>query len=280
MIVARVNNIEITAKEYDFELQLTKTKNCLDEASPECCKRVMDCLIDAALLRREAVSHGIKISEDEVEEHVIDFMLNHEDEKEFNETMQKFHVTQDYIRNRLKSKLLIKRYIEEKVQPRTDFPEEELKKFYNDHIESFKTREAVRVYHILIKEEGEKGKQKAETVHQEIKTPQDFHRHASSCSGCPSGCNCGDLGFIRRGKMIPELDEVIFSLEKNEISKPVKTKFGYHILLVTDKKEAEITEFECIKDSLCERLREIEFELLLADHLTKLRENAEIKIFK
>lgn len=280
MIIARVNNIEITKKDYDFELELMKTKACLDQPSEECCKRAIDCLVDAALLQQKALEACVKVSEDELEENVIDFMLNHSDENDFNETMKKFNITHKCIRRRLKAKLLIQHYIQEHFKANVSFSENDLKEFYDEHVDQFKTKEMVRVSHILIKGDNEESKAKANDVFVNINSPADFHRYAETCSNCPSGCNCGDLGFIQRGKMIQELDDAIFSLGINEVSKPIRTTFGYHILLVTEKKEPTIADFDQIKDTLRDRLKEIEAELLLLDHLNNLRDSASIEIMK
>jgi parvulin-like peptidyl-prolyl isomerase len=255
-----------------------KTKACLEQPSDECCKRAIDCLIDAALLQQEALAAEVKVSEDELEENVIDFMLNHSDENDFNETMSKFKITHDCIRKRLKAKLLIQHYIQEHFKANVSFTEDDLRDFYDEHIEQFKTKEMVRVSHILIKGDNEKSKVKADEVFSKINSPEDFHHHAETCSNCPSGCNSGDLGFIQRGKMIQELDDIIFELEIDEISKPIRTPFGYHIVLVTDKKESKVAKFDQIKETLGGRLKEIESELLLLEHLNNLRDNACIEI--
>jgi peptidyl-prolyl cis-trans isomerase C len=206
-------------------------------------------------------------------------MLNHSDENDFNETMTKFKITHECIRKRLKAKLLIQHYIQEHFKANVSFSEADLKEFYDEHIEQFKTKEMARVSHILIKGNNADSKLKADEVASKINSPEDFHHHAATCSNCPSGCNSGDLGFIQRGKMIEELDNAIFSMKVNEVSEPIHTTFGYHILLITDKRNATVASFDEIKETLGNRLKEIESELLLLDHLNNLRDSANIQIF-
>jgi peptidyl-prolyl cis-trans isomerase C len=89
----------------------------------------------------------------------------------------------------------------------------------------------VRASHLLVDTEEE-----AIKLREEILAGKDFADVAAEVSNCPSGSKGGDLGFFSRGMMVPEFDEVSFTLEVGELSEPVKTQFGWHLLIVTDKK--------------------------------------------
>jgi len=89
----------------------------------------------------------------------------------------------------------------------------------------------IRARHILVTSEEE-----AKELRQEIVDGKDFGHVARKKSQCPSSYNCGDLGFFRRGAMVPEFDEAAFSLPLNQVSEPVKTNFGWHLIMVTDKR--------------------------------------------
>lgn len=89
----------------------------------------------------------------------------------------------------------------------------------------------VRASHILVKTEIE-----AIELLTQLKNGKDFAELARKHSLCPSGKNGGDLGFFTRGRMVKEFEDTAFNLEKGQISNPVKTKFGYHLIKVTDKK--------------------------------------------
>ena len=90
--------------------------------------------------------------------------------------------------------------------------------------------EEVRASHILVKTEEEANK-----LYDEIKGGKDFADVAAMVSLCPSGAAGGDLGFFGRGMMVKPFEDAAFSLEVGELSKPVKTQFGWHLILVTDK---------------------------------------------
>ena len=90
----------------------------------------------------------------------------------------------------------------------------------------------VKASHILVKTEEEALKLK-----EEIKTGEDFAKAAMEVSLCPSGQNGGDLGFFGRGQMVKEFEDAAFSMKKGEVSNPVKTQFGYHLIYLTDTQD-------------------------------------------
>ncbi len=91
--------------------------------------------------------------------------------------------------------------------------------------------EEIRASHILVKTEEEANK-----IYDEIFNGKDFATAASEYSECPSGANGGDLGFFSKGMMVKPFEDAAFALKKYVLSKPVKTQFGWHLIIVTDKR--------------------------------------------
>lgn len=89
----------------------------------------------------------------------------------------------------------------------------------------------VRASHILVKTEG-----KAVDLLNQIKSGKDFGELAKKHSDCPSKNRGGDLGFFKRGQMVKEFENAAFSMGKGQVSEPVRTQFGYHLIKVTDTK--------------------------------------------
>ncbi len=89
----------------------------------------------------------------------------------------------------------------------------------------------VRASHILVNTE-----QEANDLLAQLKAGKKFAELAKQSSTCPSGKAGGDLGFFGRGQMVREFEEAAFSMKKGQVSAPVRTPFGYHIIMVTDTK--------------------------------------------
>ncbi len=90
----------------------------------------------------------------------------------------------------------------------------------------------VKASHLLVKTEEE-----AIKIKEEILAGKDFAQAAAEVSLCPSGANGGDLGYFSKGQMVREFEDAAFSMEVGEISEPIKTGFGYHLIYLTDKKD-------------------------------------------
>ncbi|EYE87878.1 peptidylprolyl isomerase [Fervidicella metallireducens AeB] len=127
--------------------------------------------------------------------------------------------------------------------------ESEAEKYYNDNKEYFMDMEQVKAKHILVESE-----EKAKQVIEVINNGMTFEETAQLFSSCPSKAQGGDLGYFSRGVMVPEFEQAAFALEVGVISAPVKTQFGYHIILVEDKKEASVKPFDEVKGMIINQL--------------------------
>ena len=107
-----------------------------------------------------------------------------------------------------------------------------------------------------------------------LKKGEDFAKIATELTEDPSGkANGGDLGYFTKDQMVPEFAEVAFKLEKGQLSEPVKTQFGWHVLKVEDKRNRPIPEFDKVKD----QVRSFVIRKAQADLVTKLRSEAKVE---
>lgn len=124
--------------------------------------------------------------------------------------------------------------------------DEEAKKFFDEHKDQFRRGEAVSASHILVDSED-----KANAIKRQIENGEiGFEDAARQHSTCPSSENGGALGEFTRGQMVPEFDQAVFSMKEGELRGPVKTQFGYHLIKVTDKKEAREFQYDEIKEQV------------------------------
>lgn len=167
---------------------------------------------------------------------------------------------------------LLKKEVDEKVK----VDDKKVKDFYDKNPSSFKVGEEVKASHILLSTEEE-----AKAALERVKKGEDFTKLAKTLSkDKDSAKRGGDLGFFGRGQVVPEFEEVAFNLKTGEVSSPIKTQFGYHIIKVTGRKEGKMLDFEEVKDSIKRRLI-VEGQKGLFDSLIeRLKKQSKIEIDK
>ncbi len=179
------------------------------------------------------------------------------------------------------TKLLEKRYPKE-----TAVTVEAVKAHYEERLEREYSKPAtVQASHILIRadektpqEEKDAARKNLETILVEARKPDaDFAALAAEHSTCPSRSKGGDLGFFpRKGAMVEPFAAAAFALKTSEISDVVETRFGYHIIKVTDKKEAVVVPLEDTSDAIREQLKATKIGELKQSHVVELKKAATI----
>ena len=145
-------------------------------------------------------------------------------------------------------KVLMQAFLSKHVQE--NIKEENIKASYNNFIADETSREEIKASHILIDTESE-----AIDVINMLNDGDDFAELAKNKSTGPSGPSGGDLGWFKRGQMVPPFEKAAFSINKNEISqRPVQTQFGWHVIKVFDKRIPEAPSYESMKSKLIQDL--------------------------
>ncbi len=122
----------------------------------------------------------------------------------------------------------------------------EMKKLYDESVAKTQPEEEVRARHILVKTEKE-----AQDVLAKLKGGADFEKLAREISTDPSAkTNGGDLEYFTKGQMVAEFSDAAFKLNKGQVSQPVKTQFGFHVIKVEDKRMKPVPKFEDVKDQV------------------------------
>lgn len=186
---------------------------------------------------------------------------------------------------RVKKKILAQKLLEKEVMELAKVSEDEIKKHYEENKNDYKEPEQVNAAHILIRlkdgatpEEDKAAMDKIQGLLKKIKEGGDFSTLAKENSDCPSGSKGGELGYFSRGQMVPEFEEAAFKLKAGEVSDIVKTKFGYHIIKVLDKKEERVKEFSEVKEEIEQKLTGEKQKSAFEDYTKKLKDNAKITI--
>lgn len=151
--------------------------------------------------------------------------------------------------------------------------DDEMKDFYEKNKARFQKGESVSAKHILVKEED-----KIKEIAEELKGDLTFEEAAKKYSTCPSKERGGDLGTFEKGKMVPEFEEAAFNLEVDEVSEPVKTQFGYHLIKTTAKNEATESSFDEVKNQIAQELTVRKQNDVYLAKVEKLKENYDVEI--
>ena len=156
-------------------------------------------------------------------------------------------------------------------------PAADVERAYNDGIEQYTTPEQVRASHILFKTDGKDDaavKAKAEDVLKQAKSGADFAELAKKYSEDESSAkNGGDLDYFSKGRMVPEFDQVAFTLQPGQISDLVKSQFGYHIIKVVDKKAATTKTLADVRQQITDQLAYERAQAQASDLAEKLQKD-------
>jgi peptidyl-prolyl cis-trans isomerase D len=153
-------------------------------------------------------------------------------------------------------------------------PAADVERTYNNNIEQYTTPEQVRASHILLKTDGKDDaavKAKAEEILKQARNGADFAELARKYSeDTESAKNGGDLDYFPRGRMVPEFDQAVFSMQPGQISDLVKTQYGYHIIKLVDKKPATTRTLAEVRQQIVDQLQYERAQAQAADLAQKL----------
>lgn len=176
----------------------------------------------------------------------------------------------------LEKMTLIKAVLEKEVEEKARLDPKEVREFYDKHPDEFRIGSEVRASHILVDSEED-----AKNILQRIQRGESFSVLAEKFSrDKASAKNGGDLGFFGRGRMVPEFERVAFSLKAGEVSNPVRTRFGYHIIKVTDRKEGKLGDFEEVKDAIARRVAMEKQKDIFDSFIGKLKKEYKTEIYE
>ncbi|RQD68827.1 MAG: peptidylprolyl isomerase [Tindallia sp. MSAO_Bac2] len=242
-VLAIVEGREITQEDLDLVIQSLNPQQANQFQTEEGKQRLLQELVNQELIFLDAVENGLESN-------------------------------LDYQRALKKMKdNFLKQYAMNAMFQQAEVTEEEIQKFYDENPDQFQQPEQTKASHILVDEEEE-----AQRIKEELDNGASFEEKAQESSGCPSGQKGGDLGYFSKGKMVPEFEAAALELNPGEISEPVKTQFGYHIIKVVDRKEGSTSDLEDVKDQLNQHLVAQKQQSIYLDTVNKLKEKYSIEI--
>ncbi len=278
-VAVTVNGVDITEAELQKNIkpQLEKMAQQGKQLPPafaqtyekQLRQQAIDRIIIGRLLEEKVKEANIVITEEEVINRIKAMLAAQKPPvslEEFKKTRAESGQSFDEVKEQIRKGMAYQKLVEAQWAGKINVTEEDAKKYYDENPTRFEAKEQVRASHILIKpdttdSEADPNQAKAEAkakiqgLLEQIKGGADFAELAKANSADPgSAVNGGDLKFFPRGQMVPPFDKAAFALEVGKVSDIVETRFGYHIIKVTDHKEAGTVSFEQAKNSLVRQL--------------------------
>lgn len=262
------SNSEVVAK---VENESISKDELYDELVRQYGVDALDALITAKVIGLEAANEKVSASSDEISEELGILIDSYGGEETFNEALAYNGLTREDIEKDIKQYVLT----EKLLKPRISITEEEIENYFEENKDTFAEEEQIKANHILVDDE-----KTAKEVANKLEEGEDFadlaKEYSTDVSNADSG---GDLGYFGKGKMLAEFEEAAFAMDINEISDPVKTDYGYHIIQVVDKKEAKEAKLEDHKTEVEDALFKEKMQVEYSTWMEELKEKYTIKNF-
>jgi peptidyl-prolyl cis-trans isomerase C len=284
--VARVNGEEVSAERFNEEARrFGKMAKYLDRKRIERYReRIMTQLIRDALTEQAVRDAEIEPPEDEVERRFKKFLEeNFHTEEDIEDYYRRTGMTANRIRDNIRKSIGLELLLDRKYG--TSVSDEEVKKFYDEHTSRFEAPEEVKASHILIsipanasdEEEKDLRKEALKLARDARKSDADFAAMAREHSDGPTAKKGGDLGWFARKQMVPEFSHAAFKLQPGEVSDPVRSSHGYHVIKVFDRKPERIRPYDEVRDEIEESLHRARLRDATIEFMREVRENATIE---
>jgi parvulin-like peptidyl-prolyl isomerase len=291
-VVAVVNQEIITLSEVEKWIDPLKdeivTKDRLErrEQVREICRKVLEKLIEEKLIDQEVKKSGVKVPSKEIEATLEEVKRrNAATQEDLEKALAADGLTLEAYKKQIEKGLQRQKLINWSVKVETKTGEKELRDFYQKNLDRYRTNETYRPSHILFvipkgatPEEIREIRKKCQTVLEKIKGGGDFGEMALLYSEDASNKDRGDLGYFKKGELLPAFQREALRLKIGEVSEIVRTDFGFHIIKLLDRKGMDPLPFEEVKEKVMADYYESEMEKALKQYLGTLKEKSVIEI--
>lgn len=267
-------------------VQSMKPGEARDQARARILQAALDQMVAERLLEAEAKELGVEAADAQVDAAIEDIKRkNRLDDEQLDRALAEQGLDRPTFRRQLRRDIEAFRILEMKVKTRIKVTDEDVRSWYQAHPKEFAGDEQVRVRHIFVpvpagasaaEEAGVRAQ--GELILERLRGGEDFAAVARQASKGPSAAEGGELGFVKRGTIQPELEKAAFALEVGQVSALVRTKSGYHLLKVEERKAGGPRPLDEVKDAIRDRLSSERVETYRAQYLAELRKEAVVEV--
>jgi peptidyl-prolyl cis-trans isomerase C len=247
-------------------------------------EEIVERLIVQELLWQEAQRRGIVAGDDEVQAQLDKMKGGFENEMAFQFSIKEGGFTEETFRENIRQQRSVQNMIAGDITNSIVIDDTAVEQFYTENKDKMGIEEQIRARHILIKATGEDSAAKAvalekiAVIQKRLDAGESFALVAIETSEGPSGSKGGDLGLFGRGQMVAAFEEVAFALQPGEVSGPVETQFGIHLIKLEERVAAETVPLETASPRIREYLSQQELYKSVETLITDLRETGDVKI--
>ncbi len=249
-------------------------------------KESLQPLIDQRLQLARAQELNLQVTEKDVAYHVNKLKeQNQISDAQLQQMLESRGLTLEAYQEQIRHGLLVSKVVNAEVRSRIVLMEKELREAYEQRKERYRVAGELNVSHILFlvpshatPEEEADAKQRAEAVLQKLRQGGDFVALAKHYSEGPSADRGGALGTFRTGELLPGFEQAITSLQPGEISDVVRTRVGWHIIRLEQRKAGAYRPFEEVKDTLKTELSQTKLDKKYVEWIEALRQQAFVTI--
>ena len=255
-------------------LQLKAEQDDISQKNPKIIEqlktRALNETIILNLIRQEASKHQLRVGKEQVENRLGNWKDGYPPGG-FEEMLKKQNSTESQLKQRIEDQLLVEKITTSLFSEETLVPDEEVKSYFQSHQKDFVEPERVHAFQIVVPT-----KEEADKIRQEIMTGKiSFESAARARSLSPDSIKGGDLGFFAKNEKIDAFNEA-FNLKINALSKPISSRYGFHILKVVEKKPSKRLSFNEAKSEIVKFLKKEKEAKVYKEWVGKLLKDGEI----
>jgi len=270
-------NIENTYKGDDKEAVIKQTREAF-----------LQRLIDNILIEQEAKKSGagIIVKDEEIMD-VIQDMLNKQklSMQDFLKNLAKDGKSIEYVKKEMRGQMMRARLLRREVKSKILVSDEEIGDYYNKNRQDYEGKETVRIKQLLLllppnatKAVIAKVKNEALQLHKRIMEGESFDSLIVKYSQGPAAAQGGDVGFVGRGTIIPEVDVVAFSLPVGQVSEVIESSVGFHIIQVVDKKGAGLKPLAAVLEEIKTKIEDEKLDKKYDEWIASVRAKSHIEV--
>jgi peptidyl-prolyl cis-trans isomerase SurA len=288
-VVAKVNTEIITLSSVEERGDLLRNKYAqspLNIPQQELLMEALNMIIEERLQLQEGKKMGFIVDEDSIDAAVKSIsQKNGIEEDQLLEILELEGRTLTSYRNKIRDQIMVSKISRFEIGSRIKVSDKEINDFYNDHQKDFWEDGKVRARHILFITEagsseevrGQKLKQ-AKNILKKIKKGGDFAELAMKYSEDVSAGDGGDVGYVTKGKMVPQFEEAVFSLKLGQVSDIVETDYGYHIIKIEEIIAGKTLTLKDAKDRISQIISMGKQKHVYEDWMRELKGSAFIEV--